>query len=139
MFAPGIPLVMEDFHSSSIFYATFAVSIYLVGYSFGPLLFAPLSELYGRLPIYLTTNVLFIIFTIACAVAPSLGSLIGFRFLAGSAGAAPLVLGGGSVADLYPREKRGSKMAIFSIGPLIGPVAGTVSTLRCAFNRLTVA
>ncbi|KAJ9619098.1 hypothetical protein H2204_012809 [Knufia peltigerae] len=127
MFAPGIPLVMKDFHSTSVFYATFAVSVYLVGYSFGPLVFAPLSELYGRLPVYLVTNVLFIIFTIACAVAPSLGSLIGFRFLAGSAGSAPLVLGGGSVADLYPREKRGSKMAVFSIGPLIGPVAGPVA------------
>lgn len=124
MFAPGIPRVMQDFHSNSVFYGTFAVSIYLIGYSFGPLVFAPLSELYGRLIIYHVTNVLFIIFTIACAVAPSLSSLIGFRFLAGSAGAAPLVLGGGSVADLYRREERGSKMAIFAMGPLLGPVVG---------------
>jgi MFS family permease len=124
MFAPGIPGVMADFNSSSVILAAFVVSVYLIGYAFGPLVCAPMSEIYGRWPVYQITNVLFIIFTIACAVAPSLDSLIGFRFLAGAAGSAPLVLGGGSVADLYTREERGSKMAIFSIGPLLGPVAG---------------
>ncbi|KAJ9610534.1 hypothetical protein H2200_005311 [Cladophialophora chaetospira] len=127
MFAPGIPGVMKDFGSSSVLLASFVVSVYLIGYAFGPLVFAPMSEIYGRWPVYQISNVLFVIFTIACAVAPSLDSLIGFRFLAGSAGSAPLVLGGGSVADLYKREERGSKMAIFSIGPLIGPVAGPVA------------
>ncbi|KAH0848190.1 hypothetical protein AYO21_05322 [Fonsecaea monophora] len=127
MFAPGIPGVMKDFNQSSVILAALVVSVYLVGYAFGPLVCAPMSEIYGRLPVYLITNVLFVIFTVACAVAPSLDSLIGFRFLAGSAGSAPLVLGGGSVADLYPREKRGSKMAIFAMGPLIGPVAGPVA------------
>lgn len=124
MFAPGVPGVLEDFDSSSVILASFVVSVYLIGYAFGPLLCAPMSELYGRLPVYHITNALFIIFTIACAVAPSLDSLIGFRFLAGAAGSAPLVLGGGSVADLYSREERGSKMALFAMGPLLGPVAG---------------
>ncbi|ETI26009.1 hypothetical protein G647_02786 [Cladophialophora carrionii CBS 160.54] len=127
MFAPGIPSVMEDFNSSSVILAAFVVSVYLIGYAFGPLVCAPMSEIYGRWPVYQVTNVLFIIFTVACAVAPSLDSLIGFRFLAGAAGSAPLVLGGGSVADMYSREERGSKMAVFSIGPLIGPVAGPVA------------
>lgn len=124
MFAPGIPLVLEEFHSSSTILASFVVSIYLIGYAAGPLLCAPISEVHGRLGVYYTTNVLFIIFTIACAVAPSLNSLIGFRFLAGAAGSAPLVLGGGTVADLYRREERGGKMAVFTMGPLIGPVVG---------------
>ena len=127
MFAPGIPGVLKDFHSSSVILAAFVVSVYLIGYAFGPLVCAPMSEIYGRWPIYQISNVLFIIFTVACAVAPSLDSLIGFRFLAGSAGSAPLVLGGGSVADLYTREERGSKMAIFAMGPLLGPVIGPVA------------
>lgn len=127
MFAPGVPYVLEDFHSTSIILASFVVSIYLIGYAAGPLLCAPLSEVYGRFIVYVITNVFFVIFTIACAVAPSLNSLIGFRFLAGAAGSAPLVLGGGSVADLYKREERGSKMAIFAMGPLLGPVIGPVA------------
>ncbi|KIX02972.1 uncharacterized protein Z518_06522 [Rhinocladiella mackenziei CBS 650.93] len=113
MFAPGIPRVMRDFQSDSAILASFVVSVYLIGYAAGPLICAPLSELYGRVPIYHITNVLFIIFTIACAVAPSLDSLVGFRFLAGTAGSAPLVLGGGSVADLYRREERGPVAGAF--------------------------
>ena len=124
MFAPGVPEVLREFHSSSEILAGFVVSIYLIGYAAGPLLFAPLSEIYGRLPMYHSANFFFLIFTVACAVAPSLSSLIGFRFLAGTAGSAPLVLGGGSIADLYSREERGGKMALFAMGPLIGPVIG---------------
>lgn len=127
MFAPGIQYVMIEFNSSNIILASLVVSIYLVGYAFGPLLLAPLSEIYGRLWVYHISNVFFIIFTVACAVAPSLGSLIAFRFLAGSAGSTPLVLGGGSIADLYSRETRGSKIAIFSLGPLLGPVIGPIA------------
>lgn len=116
---------MKDFSTTSQFFATFSVSIYLIGYFFGPLLFAPLSETYGRLIIYHVSNILYVVFTVACAVAPSLDSLIGFRFLAGSAGSACLVLGAGSVADMYPREQRGSKMTAFVLGPMMGPVVGT--------------
>ncbi|KAJ9635580.1 hypothetical protein H2204_005754 [Knufia peltigerae] len=127
MFAPSIEQVMKDFGTTTQFFATFSVSIYLIGYFFGPLLFAPLSETYGRLIVYHITNILYVVFTVACAVAPSLDSLIGFRFLAGSAGSACLVLGAGSVADMYPREKRGSKMTAFVLGPMMGPVVGPIA------------
>ncbi|EXJ56094.1 hypothetical protein A1O7_09025 [Cladophialophora yegresii CBS 114405] len=139
MFAPAISRVMDDFHSTDEFMATFSVSVYLIGYGFGPLLFAPLSETYGRVIIYHVTNVLYVVFTVACAVAPSLDSLTGFRFLAGSAGSACLVLGAGSVADMYPRERRGSKMTAFVLGPLMGPVVGMYSlrsTSRVGINML---
>lgn len=120
MFAPGVPAVLQEFGSSSTLLAGFVVSVYLIGYAAGPLLCAPLSETYGRLIVYQVTSVLFVAFTLACAFAPSLNSLIGFRFLAGSAGSAPLILGAGSIADMYVREERGGKMAIFAIGPLLG-------------------
>ncbi|GAM85273.1 hypothetical protein ANO11243_032770 [Dothideomycetidae sp. 11243] len=127
MFAPAIPSVSQYFHEESETLLSFVVSVYLIGYAFGPLLAAPLCEIYGRALVYQVTNMLFVVFTIACAVAPTFNSLIAFRFLAGSAGAAPLVLGGGTIADLYVREERGAKMAIFAMGPLIGPVVGPVA------------
>ena len=48
MFAPGVPEVMTEFKSSNELLASFVVSVYVLGYAFGPLLIAPLSELYGR-------------------------------------------------------------------------------------------
>jgi len=81
MFAPGVILLMEDFHSTNSTIASLTVSIYLLGFAFAPLAFAPLSELYGRLIIYHVTSGFFIVFTIACAVSSNMPMFIVFRFL----------------------------------------------------------
>lgn len=85
-------------------------------------------------------NLLFLAFTVACALATNLNMLIGFRFMAGIWGSAPItngmeimeldmyitlliaVLGGGTIADLVSQESRGKAMSIFVMGPIIGPI-----------------
>lgn len=126
IFAPGIPELMRDFESTNSELAAFVMSVYVLGFAFGPMILAPLSEMWGRVPVYHVCNIFFLAFTIACAVAPSLDSLIVFRFLAGTFGAAPMTNGGGSIADMFPAEERAGVMAVFSIGPLIGPIIGPV-------------
>jgi MFS family permease len=81
-----------------------------------------MSEMYGRLKVYHFCNVVFIIFTICCAVSNSFTMLIIFRFLAGSFGAAPLTLGGGTIADVMPIQSRAKAMGIWCMGPTLGPV-----------------
>ena len=127
MVAPGVPLILKEFHSTNETIGAFVVSIYILGYATGPLVIAPLSELYGRLYVYHVNNALFVIWTIACALAPNIGALLVFRFLAGIAGSCPLTIGGGSIADMIKQEKRGGAMAIFALGPLLGPVIGPVA------------
>ena len=127
MFAPGVPEVMKEFKSDNVQLASFVVSIYILGYAFGPLVVAPLSELYGRLPMYHICNLMFVIFTIACAVSSNLNMLIGFRFIEGLFGSCPLTIGGGTIADMIIQEKRGGVMAIWALGPLMGPVIGPVA------------
>lgn len=126
MVAPGVPDLVKDFGVTNIELSSFVVSVYLLGYCFGPLLIAPLSEMYGRQYIYHACNILYVIWTICCAVAPEIGSLVVFRFLAGFAGSCPLTIGAGSIADMFVQEKRGGAMAAWAIGPLIGPVIGPV-------------
>ncbi|KAI5458221.1 major facilitator superfamily domain-containing protein [Mariannaea sp. PMI_226] len=126
MFAPGVPELMIEFNSRSTELASFCVSVYVLGFAAGPMIFAPLSELYGRVVVYHGCNFGFIIFLIACAKAPSLSSLIAFRFLSGIFGSAPITNGGGTIADMIVQEKRGAAMASFSIGPLLGPIIGPV-------------
>ncbi|KAF1998002.1 MFS general substrate transporter [Amniculicola lignicola CBS 123094] len=125
-FAPGVPQVMSAFHEKSNLLAALVVSVYVLGFAIGPIIIAPLSELYGRSPVYNGSNVLFVVFTIACAVSTNMNMLIAFRFLAGCAGAAPLTIGGGTLADIMPREKRAGAMAIWALGPLLGPVLGPI-------------
>lgn len=127
MVAPGVPEIMTEFKSRNETIASFIVSIYILGYAVGPLFLAPMSEVYGRLPVYHVCNCLFVVWTIACAVAPNIGSLLFFRFMGGIAGSCPITIGGGSIADLIVREKRGGAMAIFALGPLLGPVIGPVA------------
>lgn len=127
MFAPGVPELMVEFKNSSTELASFVVSVYVLGFAAGPLMFAPFSEIYGRHWIYMISLVLFGIFVIACAVAPTLESLIVFRFFSGVFGACPLTNGAGTIADMIAQEKRGAAMAAFSIGPLLGPIIGPVA------------
>lgn len=127
MFAPGVPEVLQDFRTGSTTLAEFVVSIYILGFAIGPLLISPMSEMYGRIPVYIVCNILFEIFTIACAVSSSLNQLIVFRFFAGCFGVCPVTLGGASISDLMDQDKRGVAMSLFGMGPLLGPVV-------CAFS-----
>jgi multidrug resistance protein len=128
MFAPGVPQVQEEFHSSDPTLATFVVSVFLLGYVAGPLVLVPLADIYGRVAVYHAGNLGFVIFNVACAVSTNMNMLIGFRFLAGLIGSAPMTVGGGTVADLMPPEERGFAIMIWNLpvvaGPVIGPVVG---------------
>jgi MFS family permease len=129
MISPATANVMEMFHSTSETLAAFVTSVYLLGYAFGPLVIAPLSELYGRVILYNACNFIFLIFSIACAVASNLGSLIVFRLFAGIAASCPMTLGAGSMADMVPQEKRGLAMAAWVAGPIVGPTFGPLGEM----------
>lgn len=129
MFAPGVPQVMRDFDSNSQTLAGFVVSVFLLGYVAGPLVCSPLSEMYGRTLVYHISMVGFVVFTVACGVAPDLNSLIAFRFLSGLFGSTPLCLGGGTIADLYIQEQRGGVMSIWAMGPMLGPTLGELKSV----------
>lgn len=60
MFAPGVPELMIEFGSKSSELASFCVSVYVLGFAAGPMVFAPLSELYGRVIVYHIGNIGFI-------------------------------------------------------------------------------
>jgi multidrug resistance protein len=127
MFAPGEADVLREFDSTNSMLGSFVVSIFILGYMVGPLIIAPLSEIYGRLPLYHISNTLFLVFTIACAVAQTFPQLIVFRFLAGVAGSCPMALGSGTAVDLIAKEKRAGVMALWALGPILGPVIGPVA------------
>lgn len=126
MMAPAVQLIMDDYHTTSTAFATFSVSVFVLGFASGPLLWAPLSELYGRVPIYHATNILFVIFTLCCAFAPGPGAFLAFRFLSGFAGAATISNGSGSIADLVPKEQRGKFVSAWSVGTILGPMVGPI-------------
>ena len=107
--------------------ASFVVSVYLLGFAAGPLLVAPLSEIYGRVIVYNICNVGFIGFAVGSALAPTLDALIVIRFFCGTFACAAVTNGGGTIADMVAQEHRGKAMAAYSIGPLLGPIVGPIA------------
>ncbi|KAL2014398.1 hypothetical protein VTN00DRAFT_1923 [Thermoascus crustaceus] len=56
-FAPVVPSVMAEFGSTNAALGSFVVTVFVLGLAAGPLVFAPLSELYGRLIVQHTGNI----------------------------------------------------------------------------------
>ncbi|GME90140.1 hypothetical protein B5S29_g3368 [[Candida] boidinii] len=100
------------------------VTLFVLGFGFGPLLFAPLSEEFGRNMVYFPTLFLAVIFIIPCGAAKNIGTLLVCRLIDGHAFAAPMCLIGGSLADLWDSVDRGLAMTVFSAAPFLGPVIG---------------
>lgn len=123
---PGVPLLQKDFHETSHLITSLVVSIFVLGFAFGPILLSPLSELYGRRLVLNVCNVATLAFSMASASAPNIASFIVFRFIAGSFGAGPMNIGGGSIADQVSFDRRGTVMSIFFTGIFLGPVLGYV-------------
>jgi multidrug resistance protein len=126
MFSPALIQVAGEFDVSSEAVASFAVTVYLLGFGIGSIFMGPLSERYGRLPIYHGTNVFFVAFTIGCAWSNNIAALMASRFFAGCVGCAPLILGSPTIGDFTPPEKRGPIITLFSLFALLGPVVGPI-------------
>lgn len=146
MFAPGVPDMMKDFHSTNVDLASFVVSIYVLGYACGPLVIAPMSELYGRVPVYNICTFWFVVWTVLCGVSVNMPMIIVMRFLAGLAGSCPITIGSGTIADCFRQEERGKVMSAWTLpillGPTLGPVIGgylsTYAGWRWNFYLLTI-
>jgi MFS family permease len=123
MCAPGINGVVADFHITSSVVSTLAVTLYVLGIAIGPMFMSPLSEVYGRVPVYHLANVIFVAFVVGNALSKDIAQFMVFRFISGCAGGTPMALGGGTIADVTTPEKRAVAMALFSLGPLAGPVS----------------
>lgn len=92
--APAIELIISEFHITSNTISTLATTIYILGLAIGPMFTSALSELYGRQPVLLTANLMFVCFVVGCALSQSIAQLMAFRFLSGCAGGTPMTLGG---------------------------------------------
>lgn len=82
--------------------------------SSGPIVWAPLSEQFGRRYLIVGTFVMFCMWTLACALAPNWPAFLVFRLLVGVFASAPIALVAGIMADVYGEYRtRGRAMASY--------------------------
>ncbi|KAK6949745.1 hypothetical protein Daesc_008066 [Daldinia eschscholtzii] len=126
-YSGGIGEVIREFQVSEEI-AILGVSLFVLGFAVGPLLWAPLSEMYGRQLLFFITYGALTAFNAGAAGSQNIWTLIILRFFAGTIGSSPLTNSGGVIADMFTAKDRGLATAIFAtapfLGPSIGPIAG---------------
>ena len=125
-YTAGISAMMAEFHVSSEAITTLGVTTYLFGLAVGSLILAPISETYGRKPVYAIAMFFFVIFIIPAATAQSMTTIIVVRFFGAVAGSAMIANAPGTVGDIISDKYRATAFSIWSIGPMNGPVFGPV-------------
>src|SRR6185295_5648481 len=83
-----------------------------------------LAAYFGRRRLFLVCVIGFTAASALCGVAGSLGQIVIFRLLQGMFGAALVPLSQATMLDLYPPEQRGSAMALWGMGVMVGPILG---------------
>ncbi|KAI0886655.1 polyamine transporter 3 [Annulohypoxylon maeteangense] len=128
-YSAAIPGLVEEFGVSTTV-ATLGITTYLLGLAAGSLLVAPVSELYGRRPVYIGCMICFTILIIPCCVATSLTEIIVVRFFGAMFGACMVTNSAGTVVDISTEQTRlltsAMILSLWSIAPLNGPVTGPV-------------
>lgn len=102
--------------------------MYILGLAIGPLVLAPLSEYFGRNPVYICSWAVLVIFQIQAALAQNIATVIVARFIQGCGGSAPVTNTGGTISDLWPRDKSGFAMSIYGVSSTFGPPLSLVIT-----------
>lgn len=114
----------EEFNEPSKTIITLGVTTYLMGLATGSLVCAPLSELFGRRPLYLICLTISALLIIPCAMATSLPEIIIVRFFGAVFGSVMITNGAGTITDISTEDNRALYMSLWSIAPLNGPVTG---------------
>ncbi|TQS34258.1 hypothetical protein Golomagni_05366 [Golovinomyces magnicellulatus] len=127
IFSTAISKVMSQYHIS-LEIGTLGVSLHVLGFAFGPMIWAPLSELKGRRLIIVWPLLGFTIFQVGVAAAKDLQTIMICRFWGGIFGAAPIVTVAGIFADIFDNRTRGVALNVYSVivfaGPLLSQFVG---------------
>ncbi|GAA6043845.1 hypothetical protein JCM8097_007233 [Rhodosporidiobolus ruineniae] len=122
---PGLTAIQKEYGVSHEV-VTLLSGLYVLGLGFGPSVFAPISELYGRQPAYVSSMVGFTLMHLASCFIKNLPGLKLVRFLSGFFGSSAPSLGVATISDLFRPEERARPIAVYSIGPMLGPVIGSL-------------
>ncbi|MDT8399558.1 MAG: multidrug effflux MFS transporter [Pseudomonadales bacterium] len=144
MYLPAIPGIALDL-ATAISVVQNSLSVFLVGFGFGLLLFGPLSDRYGRRPLALFGLSGFALSSFLIAISTSADSFLLFRLLQGFLGSAATVVIPAMIRDCYGKDTAkgmSSVSMIMLLAPLVAPLLGsfllTLGSWTIIFTALSV-
>jgi len=114
VYLPALSSVADTFDANDTMVAL-TVSIYLACVGIGQLIWGPLSDYYGRMPVLYVTIFLFEAFTIGCIFVTDINQLIILRSLEGFVVGNTVVSAQSIISDVFPPDERGTAMAAFLV------------------------
>lgn len=128
MYLPAFPEIVLQLNSSASL-VQFSLTACLLGLAIGQLVIGSLSDVHGRRKPLLFSMGLYVLSSLACALAPHIGLLIAFRFIQGFSAAAGIVISRAIARDLYSGKELTQFFSLLllvgNLGPLIAPVTGS--------------
>lgn len=124
-FTGGSTAIMAEFHINHEV-ANLGVSLFVLGFALGPLLWAPLCEMFGRQKLFIVTYSAMTAFIACTTAAQDIQTILVLRFFAGAFGSSPLTNAGVVVTDMFAPSQRGLTMALIASAPFLGPVFGPI-------------
>ncbi|KAI2632184.1 major facilitator superfamily transporter [Hypoxylon sp. NC1633] len=129
----AIPYMAKEWGVTTPTQLVLPISTFLMGYVFGPIVWGPLSERFGRRYLSLGCFLAFMIWTLACALAPNWPAMLVFRFLVGIFASAPIAIVTGILADIFSDTvQRGRSMAYFMVTTVFGPLLAPIISGFCS-------
>ncbi|KAF2799148.1 MFS general substrate transporter [Melanomma pulvis-pyrius CBS 109.77] len=127
IYTPSYPGIMERFDVDTQA-VSLGLSMYVVAYGIGPMIFSPLSEIpsIGRNPPYLITFGIFVILLVPTALTESFAGLVTLRFLQGFFGSPCLATGGATLQDMYSLLKLPYALVLWAFAATSGPALGPI-------------
>ncbi|KAF2999212.1 hypothetical protein E8E13_000934 [Curvularia kusanoi] len=127
IYSPSIPGVMQRF-GVEIGAASMGLSMYVLAYGIGPLLFSPLSEIpfIGRNPPYIISYAIFVVLLVPTALTQDFSTLIALRFLQGFFGSPCLATGGATLQDMYSLLELPYVLSLWALAATCGPSLGPI-------------
>ena len=127
LYLPAFHAIAGDLHCTMA-QVTLSVSSYFIGMAMGQLFYGPLLDRFGRrAPMYIGLG-LYVLATVACIAAPTVGWLIGFRYLEALGGCSAGVAAMSMVRDFFPVRETAKilslLMLILGVSPLLAPTVG---------------
>ena len=126
VYAPATPQILAEFKVTNDLYSTLILCIWNLGSALSCLLVGPLSEIFGRQPVYNIGNLLFVLVLVGEAQSMSIGMVAALRCLNGLANTS-MALNPSIVGDLFAVHERGTAQSVLSLMPLLGVVLGPIA------------